>query len=151
MRHKIRYRKLGRTPKHRRALFRNLATALITHERIRTTWHKAMELRPWIEKLIHKSMQGGYQGHKFIKQTLFTSQSMKKLSRELGPRYAEEGPAAGFTRVEKLGPRPNDRAMMARIELVNNPYQVWEERQEAQRADDLGKPSFWEWELKVLR
>lgn len=76
---------------------------------------------------------------------------MKKLSRELGPRYREEGPPAGFTRVVKLGPRPNDRAMMAQIELVNNPYRIWEERQQAQRADELGKPTFWEWELKILR
>lgn len=73
------------------------------------------------------------------------------MSRELSQRYKEEGPRAGFTRVVKMGLRKNDRALMARIELVNNPYSIWEKRQEAELKDDLNKPTFWQFELKVLR
>ena len=120
------------------------------HERITTTYAKALELRPWIEKLMLKAMQGDHQGHMFIKRTLFTKKSQYKLQKELAPRYLQEGPPAGFTRVEKIGPRKNDCAEMARIELVNNPYVIWEQRQEAKRADEVSTPSFWEWEYKLL-
>ena len=55
MRHKFTYRQLGRSPKHRKALMRNLAAALIRHDRIVTTLAKAKEMRPYIEKIVHKA------------------------------------------------------------------------------------------------
>lgn len=57
MRHQMKGRKFGRTPKHRKALMRNLATQLIEHERITTTLEKAKELRPLMERLVHKARQ----------------------------------------------------------------------------------------------
>ena len=101
---------------------RNLATQLFTHERIVTTEHKARELRPWIEKLVHKARQDDkIAGHRYIKSQLFTSPSMKRLTREVAPSFDEMGLKAGFTRIEPLGRRKPDRAKMAIIELIGNP------------------------------
>ena len=147
----MKWRKLGRTPKHRRALFRNLCTSLMTHERIVTTQHKAFEMRPWIEKLIRKAMLRSYQGNKFVGATLFTKTSIDKLNKEIAPRYRDQGLKGGFTRVVMTGRRENDRAKMATIELVNNPMYLYEQRERANELESLGKPSVWEWELKILR
>jgi large subunit ribosomal protein L17 len=67
MRHKQSIRKFGRDHKHRKAMFRNLATNLLTHERITTTLEKAKEMRPFIEKLIRRAKKGGYQGNVVLK------------------------------------------------------------------------------------
>ena len=66
MKHKRFFRKLGRSPKHRKALFRNLATALVLNDRITTTEAKAKEMRPLIEKLIQKAKVGKYEDHRFL-------------------------------------------------------------------------------------
>ena len=50
MKHKIKGRKLNRTSAHRKALFKNLASALIEHEQITTTLPKAKDLRPLLKK-----------------------------------------------------------------------------------------------------
>lgn len=67
--------------------YRNLATNLVTHERITTTLEKAKEMRPLIEKLIHKAKQNNYQGNVFLKQTLFTSKAIKHVKDQLAQRY----------------------------------------------------------------
>ena len=75
MRHRRPFRKLGRSPAHRRALWRNLATHLVMQDRIKTTLAKAKEIRPHIEKLIHKAKlanEGNVQGHLYLKQFLYT-------------------------------------------------------------------------------
>ena len=58
MRHGIKGRKLNRTSSHRKALFANMATALLRHEQIKTTLPKAKELRPVVEKLITLGKKG---------------------------------------------------------------------------------------------
>jgi large subunit ribosomal protein L17 len=101
---------------------------LITHERIFTTYHKALELRPWIEKLIHKARTlDPNNAHRFSKSVLFTNASMKKLHTEIAPRFEERNLRAGFTKIEDIGPRKNDRAKMAMIEIMYNPLQLYEE------------------------
>lgn len=103
MRHKQNIRKFGRDPDHRKAMFRNLATHLLTHERITTTLEKAKEMRPFIEKLIRRAKKGGYQGNVVLKQNLFTSKAIENVKKVLVPRYSELN--AGFTRVKYLGLR----------------------------------------------
>ena len=58
MRHRISGRKLNRTSPHRKAMFANMAAALIKHEQIKTTLPKAKELRPFVEKLITLAKKG---------------------------------------------------------------------------------------------
>ena len=88
-----------------------MATSLITQERIITTKHKALELRPWIEKLIHKARKmDPINAHRYSKSVLFTNASMTKLHKVIAPRMEERGLEAGFTKIEDIGPRKNDRA-----------------------------------------
>lgn len=79
MRHKKVWRKLNRDRKHRKALFRNLATQLIEHERITTTLPKAKEMRSFVEKLVHKAKRGTNADVNYIKEKLFTSNAIEKL------------------------------------------------------------------------
>ena len=117
MRHKIAGRKLGRTTSHRRALFRNMATALLKHEQITTTLPKAKELRPVVEKLITMgkadSLASRRRAHAFLKDASVVA----KLYTTLGPRYAER--KGGYIRVLRAGMRYGDAATMAVIELVD--------------------------------
>lgn len=68
-------------------MFRNLATNLITHERITTTLEKAKEMRPLIERLIRRAKAQDYQGNLFLKQTLFTTSAIEHVKKELVPRF----------------------------------------------------------------
>ncbi len=117
MRHKIAGRKLGRTTSHRRALFRNMATALLKHEQITTTLPKAKELRPVVEKLITMgktdSLASRRRAHAFLQDDAVVA----KLYATIAPRYAER--KGGYTRVLRAGMRYGDAASMAIIELVD--------------------------------
>ena len=108
MRHKKVWRKLNRDRKHRKALFRNLATQLVEHERITTTLPKAKEMRSFVEKLVHKAKRGTNADVNYIKEKLFTANAVEKLQNEIAPRFKEL--PAGFTRVTSLGKRLNDKA-----------------------------------------
>ena len=82
---------------------------------------------------------------------LFTKTSVSKLAKEIAPRFQEEGRKCGYTRIKPLGRRRPDSARMAMIELVGNPIDQWEKRQEEQLTAELGKPTYWQWELKLLQ
>ena len=117
MRHKIAGRKLGRTTSHRRALFRNMATALLKHEQITTTLPKAKELRPIVEKLITMGKADSLASRRRAYAYLRDDSVVAKLYTTLGPRYlARKG---GYTRVLRAGMRYGDAAAMAVIELVD--------------------------------
>lgn len=152
MRHQRGYRHLGRTAKHRRALFRNLSTQLITHERITTTLAKAKEMRPWIEKIIRLA-QHPEQGvaNRQVNRILFTNVAINKVMKEIAPRFARKNVFAGFTKIESIGRRTPDSAEMALIEIMGNPIQEWEKAQDKRDAKELGGATFWKWELKLLR
>ena len=96
MRHKIAGRKLGRTTSHRRALFRNMATALLKHEQITTTLPKAKELRPVVEKLITMgktdSLASRRRAHAFLQDDAVVA----KLYATIAPRYAESAQCGDF-------------------------------------------------------
>ena len=75
---------------------------------------------------------------------------MKKLTREIAPRFTQKGLKAGFTSIESIGRRKVDRAEMEMIEIIGNPIQEWEKIQDAQAAEQLSGGNFWQWELKIL-
>jgi large subunit ribosomal protein L17 len=109
-------------------MLRNLATNLITHERIHTTLAKAKEMRPLIERLIHHAKRNDEQSQIFMKKTLFTQAAIDKLKETIAPRFKDL--PAGFTRVEFLGPRKVDKGKAAMIEILKNPYSEFERNEE---------------------
>src|SRR5262244_3326301 len=117
MRHRVAGVKLNRSPAHRRALFRNLVTALLQHEAVRTTDAKAKELRRWGDRLITLGKQGTLHARRRAAALLHGRAVVKKLFDDLAPRYqARHG---GYTRVVKLGVRAGDAAPVSLVELVD--------------------------------
>lgn len=117
MRHQRAGRKLGRDAAHRKALYANLAGALIEHGRIKTTEAKAKEVRPVVERMISLGKRGDLAAHRQAVGFLRSKSVTHKLFADVAPRFAERG--GGYTRVVKLGPRPGDAAPMAYLELVD--------------------------------
>ena len=117
MRHKIGGRKLQRKTGHRKALFRNMAAALIKHEQIVTTAAKAKELRPYVEKLITLAKRGGLSNRRLAQSRLQDDTQLKKLFDVLAERYADR--EGGYTRIIKAGVRASDAAPIAVIEFVD--------------------------------
>jgi large subunit ribosomal protein L17 len=117
MRHLKQGRKLGRTSAHRKALLRNLATALLEHERIITTEPKAKELRRVADKLVTLGKRGNLHARRQAFQVVQRNSVVQKLFNEIAPRFA--GRQGGYTRILRLGYRPGDAAAMAVIELVD--------------------------------
>jgi large subunit ribosomal protein L17 len=128
MRHGIAYRKLGRKPEHRKAMFANMAAALIKHEQITTTLPKAKELRPVVEKLVTLGKRGDLHARRQAIAQVRDVAMVKKLFEVLGPRYKERN--GGYTRVLKAGYRYGDNAPVAVIEFVD--------RDEAAKGLDSG-------------
>lgn len=119
MRHRVAGKKLGRSTAHRRALLRNLVTALLDHEAVRTTDAKANELKRWGDRMITLGKKGTLAARRRAAETLQQPTVLQKLFAELGPRFAAR--AGGYTRVTKLGPRPGDAAPMSMVELLDRP------------------------------
>ena len=117
MRHGKVHRKLNRTAEHRKAMFANMAAALIKHEQITTTLPKAKELRPVVEKLITLGKRGGLHARRQAISRIRDVDMVKKLFDVLGPRYKERN--GGYTRVLKAGYRYGDNAAVAVIEFVD--------------------------------
>jgi large subunit ribosomal protein L17 len=117
MRHAKAHRKLNRKPEHRRAMFANMAAALIKHEQIVTTLPKAKDLRPVVEKLITLGKRGDLHARRQAVAKIRDLAMVKKLFDVLGPRYKERN--GGYTRVLKAGFRYGDSAPVAVIELVD--------------------------------
>lgn len=117
MRHGISQRKLSRKSGHRKALFRNMAAALIKHEQIQTTLPKAKELRPYVEKLVTLAKRGGLSNRRLAQARLLDETQLKKLFDVLAERYSDRD--GGYTRIIKAGYRESDSAQMAIIEFVD--------------------------------
>jgi large subunit ribosomal protein L17 len=135
MRHRVAGKKLNRSSGHRRALRRNLVTALLHHERIETTEAKAKAVRGQAEKLITLAKRGlvaeqedpsrGVHARRLAagRMDRWVTEPdgtrvdiLKKLFEDIAPRYADR--PGGYTRIYKLGPRRGDAAPMALLELV---------------------------------
>jgi len=117
MRHGNSGRKFARTHEHRKAMFANLAAALITHEQIVTTLPKAKDLRPVVEKLITLAKRGDLNSRRLAIGQIRDEAAVKKLFDVIGPRYKDR--AGGYTRVLKAGFRFGDNAPIGVIELVD--------------------------------
>jgi large subunit ribosomal protein L17 len=128
MRHGNAHRKLGRKPEHRKAMFANMAAALIKHEQITTTLPKAKELRPVVEKLITLGKRGDLHARRQAVSQIRDVAMVKKLFDVLGPRYKERN--GGYCRILKAGYRYGDNAAVAVIEFVD--------RDEAAKGLDSG-------------
>ena len=116
MRHRMSGRKLNRTKEHRKALFSNMAAALLKHEQIKTTLPKAKDLRPIVEKLISLGKRGRLHDRRRAFAMLRDDATTAKLFDTLADRYADR--SGGYTRVIKAGYRYGDTAPMAVIELI---------------------------------
>ena len=124
MRHRKSGRHLNRNSSYRQALFRNLASALVSHEIIKTTLPKAKELRRVVEPLITLAKVDSVANRRLAFARIRNIETVAKLFNELGPRFAQR--AGGYTRILKCGFRAGDNAPMAYIELVDRPEVVEE-------------------------
>jgi large subunit ribosomal protein L17 len=116
MRHSKAGKRLGRTTSHRIAMFRNMVTSFLTHERIVTTDAKAKELRPIAEKMITLGKQADLHAVRQAASYIRDKKTVTKLFSTIAPRYKDR--PGGYTRIVKLGVRPGDAAHLSVIELV---------------------------------
>ena len=128
MKHRIKGKKLNRSSSHRKALFKNMAQAIIKHEQIITTLPKAKTMKPIIDKLITLGKKGSLHARRQAFSQLRDNNMVSKLFGDLATRYAER--QGGYSRVLKAGFRYGDAAAMAVLELVD--------RNEDARGQDSG-------------
>ena len=120
MRHARTGKKLGRDSAHRKALYSNLAGALIEHGRIRTTVTKAKAVKPIAEQMITLGRRGDLHARRQATSFLRSRDVVHKLFAEVAPLFKDR--PGGYTRIIKIGTRPGDSAEMAYLELVDDEY-----------------------------
>jgi len=139
MRHRVKHKNFGRQQGHRIALFRNLLTSLVKHERIVTTLPKAKELRSKADHLITIAKKGTLSAYRRCDDLLFEKKLTEKLWNEIAPRFRHR--PGGYTRVVRLGNRQGDVAPMALIEYID---------QNLEYPKEWKKPVY-EWKVKPKR
>ena len=117
MRHRRAGKKLGRDSAHRKALYANLAGALIEHGRIKTTEAKAKAVKPYAEKMITLGRRGDLHARRQALAELRSQEVVHKLFSDVAPRMADR--PGGYSRIVKLGQRQGDAAEMVYLELVD--------------------------------
>jgi large subunit ribosomal protein L17 len=120
VRHARAGKKLGRDSAHRKALYSNLAGALIEHGRIKTTVTKAKAVKPHVEQMITLGRRGDLHARRQATAFLRSRDVVHKLFAEVAPLFKDR--PGGYTRIIKIGTRPGDSAEMAYIELVDDEY-----------------------------
>mgnify|MGYP006086814045 FL=1 len=128
MKHRLKGKKLNRTSSHRKALFKNMAQAIIKHEQIISTLPKAKTMKPIVDKLITLGKKGGLHARRQAFAKIRDNTMVSKLFDTLATRYADRN--GGYSRVLKAGYRYGDAAAMAVLELVD--------RDENARGQDSG-------------
>lgn len=134
MNHRNKGRKLNRTSSHRRALFANLASSLITNEQIKTTLPKAKDLRPYLEKLVTLAKRGDLHARRQVLAKLYEKEPVSKLFSVLALRYKDRN--GGYLRIIKAGFRYGDNAPMAIIEFVNRDVSALGSKTPAPKSSD---------------
>ena len=109
-------RKLGKTSTQRKAMLRQLVTDLLENGKIETTFYRAKEVQPVVEKMITLGKKAGLANYRRALSYLTKEDVVQKLFKEIAPNYAERN--GGYTRVTRTGARRGDAAEMAVIELV---------------------------------
>ena len=126
MRHRKDHRKLSRTSAHRRAVLRNLVTALFQYERIETTVAKAKETRRFAERMITFGKKGDLAARRHVAAYIMKPEIVAKLFSTIAPWYAERN--GGYTRIVRIGHRLGDAGETAYLELVKTVEQKEQER-----------------------
>lgn len=132
MRHNKAGRRLGRTTSHRIAMFRNMVTSFLSHERITTTDSKAKELRSIAEKMITLGKRGDLHAMRQAASYIRDKKVVTKLFTTIAPRYKER--EGGYTRIVKLGIRPGDNAPLSVIELVEEQFEKKQKKAKPAKA-----------------
>lgn len=125
MRHRVAGKKLSRSRSHRKALFKNLLSALILHGEIKTTESKAKAVRRLLDRLVTKGKSGTLHARRLVAAFLNNKKAVNKLVDEIAPRFKDR--PGGFTRIIRLKRRRGDDAMMVKLELVDKPEPKKEE------------------------
>jgi large subunit ribosomal protein L17 len=126
MRHRKDHRRLGRKSEHRRALLRNLVTALFQYERIETTVAKAKEARRYAERMITFGKQGDLAARRHVATFVIKPEVVSKLFATIAPWYSERN--GGYTRIVRIGRRLGDAGETAYLELIKSAEQKEQER-----------------------
>ena len=132
MRHGKSGRRLGRTTSHREAMFRNLVTSFLTHEKITTTDAKAKEIRSVAEKMITLGKRGDLHSLRQAASYIREKSIVTKLFSTIAPRYKDR--PGGYTRIVKLGIRQGDAAPVSIIELVEEEMKPQKVRKQPVKA-----------------
>ena len=109
-------RKLGKTSTQRKALLRQQVTDLLENGKMETTFYRAKEVQPVVEKMITLGKKGNLAAYRKAMSYVPKEDVVQKLFQEIAPKYADRN--GGYTRVTRTGPRRGDAAEMAVIELV---------------------------------
>jgi large subunit ribosomal protein L17 len=137
MRHKRGGSKLGRLTAHRWALFRNLLTALFTHERITTTLAKAKAVRPLADHLVTLAKQDTLHARRQALTLVPDVIVVRRLFDTIGARYTDR--RGGYTRILQMGTRRGDAAPVAILELVDRPEVPKEKPDKGKKSEPRGK------------
>ncbi|HON13234.1 MAG TPA: 50S ribosomal protein L17 [Treponema sp.] len=135
MKHKIGFNRLERTAAHRKALHRNMVTALFKYERITTTKAKALEIRRSAEKLITRAKEDTVHNRRLVARRLFDESMVTKLFTNIALRMKDR--PGGYTRILKLGERAGDAAEMVILELVD--YKLPEKDEKSEKKANKEK------------
>src|SRR5512142_402186 len=117
MKHRVVGRRLDRTTEHRTAMFRNMVTSLLRHERITTTTPKAKELKRIAEKIITQAKRGTTHARRLVHRDVRDSEVLQKLFGPIAERFKAR--PGGYTRLVRIGRRVGDNAELAMIELLD--------------------------------
>ncbi len=135
MHHGFRGRRFSRTASHRKAMFANMAQALITHEQIMTTLPKAKDLRPIVEKLVTLGKRGDLHARRQAIAQIRSEEVVRKLFDVIAKRYSARN--GGYLRIMKAGFRYGDAAPMAVIEFVDRDVDAKGKADKARHAETV--------------
>jgi large subunit ribosomal protein L17 len=134
MKHRVAGRRLDRTTEHRTAMFRNMVTSLLRHERIVTTTPKAKELKRIADKIITFAKKGSPHSRRLAHRDVRDVEVLQKLFGPLAERFKAR--AGGYTRVVRVGRRPGDNAEVSVIELLDRaPVAEPEKKSEEKKSE----------------
>jgi large subunit ribosomal protein L17 len=134
MRHRWGYKKLGRSPAHRRQTLRNLVTNLLERERITTTLPKAKALRPLAERMITLAKRDTLPARRRAAAFLLRPLVVKKLFATLGPRFADR--PGGYTRIVRAGWRRGDGGEVAVVELIGSELKPKPKKEKKRKGEE---------------